>query len=110
MSTTITIIEPDGSRQEQSHELPEAPGYKQLSAVLGPLFPEADFEHVSVLHHGRRADMFVDENGHAKGLPRNEAGTAIYRANALSHEPGTAPESLPFIVGRVVLFSRRVWF
>ena len=110
MQTAVTTIQPDGSRTTATHELPPEPGLRALRGVLGPIFAGADFEHVAVLHEGRRTDMFVDENGHAKGLTRNDAGTAIYRANAMRQDPTQDPEALPFIVGPVALFDRRVWF
>lgn len=74
-----------------------------------PLLDGGDLEHVSVLFGGRRADMFVDDRGIEKDLPRNEAATAIYRANWLSRHPGADPESIPAIYGLAVLFDRIVW-
>lgn len=35
-------------------------------------------EHVSVHWQGRRHHMFVDENGHSKGLKANRRATRIY--------------------------------
>jgi hypothetical protein len=54
--------------------------------------------------------MFVDEDGHGRERPRNEAATTIYRANWLRQHPGVDPETLPWIAGPAVLFDRRVWF
>jgi hypothetical protein len=67
-------------------------------------------EHVSVLFKGAPADMFVDETGVLKGLPRNEAATAIYRANWLKQHPEQDPEALPHIAGTAVVTGRRIWF
>jgi hypothetical protein len=67
-------------------------------------------EHVNVFVDGEYRDMFVDEIGHAKDLPLNEAATVIYRNNVLVHEPGKyRPEELPYIVGDAILFGRKVW-
>jgi hypothetical protein len=110
-TTEYTIIRANGDEEVRSAELPEVPDYFQVKAVVQPLIGEHnDFEHVAVLHDAKAADMFVDENGHMKGLPRNERATAIYRHNWLKQHPGTNPETLPWIVGTAVLFSRRVWF
>lgn len=95
---------------ELSPDATEGPSYKALSAVLDPLFFKRPWEHVSVLFEGRRTDMFVDESGVLDGLPRNEAATAIYRANWLSQYPHADPESLPHIAGLAVVFEKRVWY
>jgi len=59
-------------------------------------------------------DMFVDENGLMKQLPRNEVATTEYRRACLAGKtvvpPPSDPELLNFIVGPAVLFERRVWF
>ena len=56
------------------------------------------------------ADMFVDEDGLTKRLPRNKKATAIYRNNWLTQHPNTDPESMACIVGPAVVFSARVWY
>lgn len=110
-ATEYTIIRANGDEEVHTVELPATPDYFQLKAIVQPLIGERnDFEHVAVLHNDQVADMFVDENGKLKGLPRNERATAIYRANWLKKKPSTNPETLPWIVGPAVLFSRRVWF
>lgn len=109
MKTGMKIFHPDGTVDEQSVELPENPGYTHLRDLLTPLLKGGYLEHITVLHDGKRADMFVDEDGHQKRLPRNEAGTTIYRNNWLTQHPGTEPESIPYIVGTAVLFDRIVW-
>lgn len=111
METTYRILRVDGTEQSVTVSLPESPCYETLSAIVKPVIGlKTNFERVAVLFDGRACDMFVDENGHLKGLARNEAATAIYRANWLSRHPGTDPESLDFIAGPAVLFTRRVWF
>jgi hypothetical protein len=110
-TTEYTIIRANGDEQVHTVELPAEPDYFQLKAVIQPIIGEHnDFERVAVLHDGQATDLFVDENGLLKGLPRNERATAIYRHNWLTQHPGTDPETLPWIVGVAVLFSRRVWF
>jgi len=114
MKTSIKIFRPDGTVEERdvSQLFPPMtqPGNRELRDLLMPIFNGGHMQHVTVLHNAQRADMFVDEDGHAKGLPHNEAATAIYRNNWLTHHPEDKPESLPFVVGSAVLFSRRVWF
>ena len=94
----------------QHADLAPEPTYFALRDIIKPLLNDADLEHVSVLFKGERADMFVDEIGLMKGLPRNDAATDIYRANTLARHPNTAPESLSYIAGTAILFMRRVWF
>lgn len=118
MQTKFTIYWPSGTAEEREADLPATPTFFELEAVLQPIFgPGHWFEHVTVLKPGLKpgaepiaADLFVDENGHSLGLPRNEAATQIYRANALRQKPKLDPESLAWIVGPAVLFERRVWF
>lgn len=108
--TTMTIMRPGAEPEERAIELAAEPGYRTLDAILRPLLDGHDLEHVTVLHSGQRADMFVDEMSAVKGLPRNEAATAIYRNNWLTQHPGEDPERLPAIYGPAILFNRRVWF
>ena len=92
VTTRLLIMTPDEPNESRAVELPQQPTYGELRAVIEPLLGCEDFEHVSVLADFagglkfRRSDMFVDEMGHQKGLPRNEAATAIYRRNALLHQ------------------------
>lgn len=110
MLTTMHIYAVGRERETREVDLAKEPGYLALKTVLTPLLDGADLEHVSVLFEGRRADMFVDEIGANKGLPRNEPATTIYRANWLAQRPEERPESLPAIYGPAVVFARRVWF
>jgi hypothetical protein len=98
------IIRPNGTRVMNVIDWIGNPGYDRLSALIKPLLYGADLEHVAVLYDGQRRDMFVDENGHAKVLPRNEVATQIYRHNWLTQHPKTVPESMAYIVGVAVLF------
>lgn len=110
MLTKMHIFRP-GQDVEISHvEMATDPGYYALKAIIEPLLDGAHMEHVTVLFEGRRGDMFVDEEGQLKGLPRNDAATAIYRAAYLSRQPKADPESMPDIVGTAIVFDRQVWF
>ncbi|MBB76609.1 MAG: hypothetical protein CMJ75_19050 [Planctomycetaceae bacterium] len=109
MKTDFIILRADGTQLHQSIDLPEEPGYDALRAIVEPVI-NGHFEHARVSYEGQLASMFVDESGLLNGLPRNERATEIYRAYWLSKHPGTNPESLSYIAGDVVLFTRNVWF
>lgn len=109
MLTRFTIFRVGQEPKTAEADLPPEPGYHALKAIINPLL-DGELEHVTVLHEDERRDMFVDENGVLKELPRNEAATAIYRNNWLTQHPDAAPEDLSAIYGTAVLFSRRVWF
>ena len=112
MLTGALILRADGTRETRTIELAEKPlRYAQIRVALRPLLDIGDAypEHVSVLHAGEPADMFVHEDGHSAGLPRNEAATAIYRASWLQLNPKDDPEDLPWIAGPAVIFDRIVW-
>lgn len=110
MRTTLTILRPGAEPVTETHVLDPKPGLPRLRELVEPHLNGGRLERVAVLHDGLYTDMFVHEEGHAAGLPRNEAATEIYRANWLSRNPGGDPESVPWIAGTAVLFSRRVWF
>jgi len=110
METKYTVITPAGEAVDYVEELPEFPGSERISLIVEPILgPGTYMDHVTVLHDGKYTDMFVDEMGFSKGLPRNEKATTIYRNNWLSSHPTVDPEALNFIVGPAVLFHRRVW-
>ena len=115
METRFLIMTPDQPNEKRTVDLPRLPDYRQLAEVIRPLLGCKWFEHVKVLAdfngglNFKRADMFVDERGHDKGLPGNEAATIIYRRNALLHQGVTDPEMLPWVAGPAVLFERIVW-
>lgn len=120
MTTKALIMRPDGSCETREYELARAPGYDKLKEILTPLLDGAALEHVAVLadfsggvKYGA-LDMFVDDTGLLKNLPRNEAATLLYRrANLMGRSAApkaSDPEMLSFICGPAVLFSRRVWF
>ena len=112
METGFTIYFTDGTVQRGAADLPEKPSLAQLKAIVEPIVG-SPMEHVTVLDPAADdyRDLFVDELGHIRPggpKPRNEAATAIYRHNWLTHEGGD-PEDLPDIAGAAVLFDRVVW-
>lgn len=115
--TSWKLIRVNGDVSDFHGELFREPGYDVLNVIIKPLLDRADMEHVSVLANFdlsstdyRPLDMFVDDIGLKKGLPRNEAATTIYWRNWMTYHPGANPEALHFISGPAVLFSRRVWY
>lgn len=109
--TDYRIIPPgDGPEINGSVDWPKDPGFGLINALVQPLISCDNIEHVTVLHDGARCDMFVDDIGRLKGLPRNDRATAIYRNNQMTRHPDTDPESMPFVAGIAVLFYKRVWF
>ena len=111
MRTVIQIYRPGEEMMIDEVDFPGEPGFKALDAVVKRFIKCRNIEHVTVLFEDNRRDMFVDETGALDGLPRNEATSAIYRANWLKRHPKQDPESLPPIYGVAVLFpDRQVWF
>ena len=114
VETRLLVMAPEEPSERRTFLLPAQPTYGELAELM-KLLGVKDCEHVTVLAdfagglNFRRADMFVDEMGHPKGLPRNEAATAIYRRNALLHQGVKDPEALDWIAGPAVLFEREIW-
>ena len=69
----IHWLTPDGS--ERIDGANKAPPLKEMQD-----FVDGFVEHVSVLYKGKRASMFVHDEGAIIGLPINEAATKIYWA------------------------------
>lgn len=115
MKTKLLIMRPNAPNATKEVEMVRYPSYDTLKTLLTPIIGCAHVEHVSVLAdfagglNFKRADMFVDEDGHAKGLTRNGNATDIYRRNALIHQGVKDPETLSWIAGTAVLFDRIVW-
>lgn len=120
MQTKVLIMRPGQPHETREYDLPKAPGYEVLREIIAPILERGALEHVSVWadfdggFKYKPLDMFVDDCGLLKSLPRNEAATAIYRrANLMGRSSLPAaddPESLSFICGTAILFNRRVWF
>jgi len=105
--TAICRLPTESQSARYHHELK-----RQVEAITGD-----PMEHVNVFadfeggRDFRYLDMFVNEMGHIEGMQRNERATAIYRNNVMVHEAVAPPaETLPWIAGPAVLFSKRVWF
>jgi hypothetical protein len=112
----ITLLRVNGTSEVIDIASPPK-DFAAIKVIMKPLLDigmKAGFEHVTVWHDGKRTDMFVDEDGHAKLLHRNDAATEIYRAATMAGKTGAAipddPETLPWIAGDAVLFDERVWF
>lgn len=108
--TKYTVYHVDGTETEYEIDFPREPGYNRLAPIIQPHLDGADLERVYVLWNDEPLDMFVDEFGAGKPLPRNEKATEIYRNNVLTRRKDKNPEELPAIYGPAVLFHRRVWF
>ena len=104
------VISAAGAETKHAAQMGPSPTLKELHDTVEPHLGGNGMEHVLVLLAGRPADMFVDEIGVLKGLPRNEKATLIYRANWMARHPKCDRETLPWIAGAAVLFYRRVWF
>lgn len=109
IATQFTILRADGTEEVRTERMNDKPGYMVLQVLVRPIIGCEYAERVRVLHDGQALDMFVDESGLDKRLPRNVKATAIYRNNVMTQKPDTDPESLPDVVGDAVLFSRSVW-
>lgn len=118
--TRYRLISPDGAHKDFTADLKGSPGYPALREIIAPLLDGGASEHVSVwadFDGGRKfkaLDMFVDDRGLVKRLPRNEIATEHYRrANLMGKSSAPKvdnPEKLSFICGPAILFDRRVWF
>jgi hypothetical protein len=105
------VLNVDGTVEQHQATMDVPPTLEQLRRIVEAHL-DGDLEHVYVLdpdYPDRRSDMFVDETGHLKSLPRNESATALYRGATLRAQPKIRPESLPYIAGPAVLFDDVVW-
>jgi hypothetical protein len=119
MKTDIIVYRIEGPPEVREIDLPdptEARFHDRLYEVIRG-YVGTPPEHVNVFYDfngngdHRYRDMFVNENGHILGMPRNPWATTIYRNNVLAHTlPGSyQAEDLPWIAGTAVLFRDRVW-
>jgi hypothetical protein len=109
--TKYRVIPETGSFADHEIMLEKKPVYADLRGVVEPHLGGANLMHVRVLCPllGAWTDMFIDEMGALKRLPRNDAATTIYRNGFLSKNPDDDPEKLPYIAGPAVVFFRPVW-
>jgi hypothetical protein len=104
------VLGVDGTVTEGTVTMSDPPAYAELKRVVEQHI-SGDMEHVYVWNDrapNARGDMFCDEVGQLKGLPRNEAATAMYR-RAWVQATGDDPETLPWIAGPAVVFDEVVW-
>ena len=107
--TKYRVIPETGHFADHEIMLEKKPVYADLRGVVEPHLGGANLMHVPVLLLGAWTDMFIDEMGALKRLPRNDAATTIYRNGFLSKNPDDDPEKLPYIAGPAVVFFRPVW-
>lgn len=105
---TYTIFRPSDAHTTGEIEWPDEPGYKAIAAFVDPIIG-GHLEHVTVLHKGARADMFVEEFGAVNGMPVNVAATEIYWAASKARGEHPERDGAPKIHGIAVLFDERVW-
>lgn len=104
------VLGVDGTVIEGTAIMTVPPTLAELKSVVEP-HVAGDMEHVYIFNDralNGRGDMFCDEVGQLKGLPRNQAATALYR-KAWIQATGDDPESLPWIAGTAVVFDETVW-
>jgi hypothetical protein len=103
----ITIFHENGTQETFEQDVPIDPEYDVLKPLCDRAF-SGYMEHVTVFFEGRYTDMFVDEESKLKGQMRNEAATAIYRNNAITHMGVSNPETLDYIAGGALLFHEPI--
>jgi hypothetical protein len=109
--TTYRVFSEAGTFADHEILMEKKPRYDDLRSLVEPHLGGARLMHVRVLCPvlGAWTDMFVDEMGALRRLPRNDAATKIYRNGFLSKRPDDDPETLPYIAGKAVVFLRQVW-
>jgi hypothetical protein len=109
--TKYRVIPDTGTFVEHEVLLDKKPLYNELRGLVEPHLGGARLMHVRVLCPllGEWTDMFADEMGALRRLPRNDAATRIYRNAVLSKRPDDDPEKLPYIAGTAVVFLRPIW-
>ena len=109
--TTYRVIKETGTFADHETLIEEKPVYDELRTLVEPHLGGARLMHVRVLCPLLDAwtDMFIDEMGALKRLPRNDAATRIYRNGFLSKRPDDDPEKLPYVAGSAVVFLRPLW-
>jgi hypothetical protein len=109
--TKYQVISETGTYVEHEVLMDKKPLYNDLRGLVEPHLGGSRLMHVRVLCPliGEWTDMFVDEMGALRRLPRNEKATSIYRNGFLAKRPDDDPETLPYIAGTAVVFLRPVW-
>jgi hypothetical protein len=98
---SFRVLWPDGSWQTGSAEMSVPPQWEELRAYVEP-YLDAPMAKIRIAI----GVMFVDDIAQAKGLPRNEDATVLYRADTLAALPGLPDEALAFVSGPAVVFER----
>jgi hypothetical protein len=78
--TMYHVIKPDGTFVSEDYVGAleyGTPAFATLRQLIG-IKENETLEHVTVLWKGKRAHMFVDEDGRMHKKPRNEKATRIY--------------------------------
>lgn len=111
ITTKYRVFSEAGTFADHEILMDEKPRYDDLRDLVEPHLGGGRLMHVRVLcpELGAWTDMFVDEMGALRRLPRNDAATKIYRNGFLSKRPDDDPEKLPYIAGAAVVFLRPVW-
>ena len=109
--TKYRVFSEEGTFADHEVLMEKKPPYNELRSLVEPHLGGARLMHVRVLCPllGHWTDMFVDEMGALRRLPRNDAATKIYRNGFLSKRPDDDPETFPYIAGKAVVFLRPVW-
>jgi hypothetical protein len=109
--TKYRVFTEAGTVTDHEILMEKKPVYEDLRRVVEPHLNGARLMHVKVLcpELGQWTDMFIDDMGALKALPRNDAATKLYRTGFLAKNPNDDPEKLPYIAGPAVVFARLVW-
>jgi hypothetical protein len=111
ITTIYRVFAETGAYADHEIQMAKEPVYEDLRRLIEPHLCGARLMRVRVLCPtlGDWVDMFIDDMGALKRLPRNDAATTIYRNGHLSKNPNDDPETLPYIAGPAVVFLRPVW-
>jgi hypothetical protein len=109
--TRYRVFTETGVSADHEILMEKKPVYDELLRLIEPHVGGASLMHVRVLCPDLNAwtDMFIDDMGALKKLPRNDAATKIYRNSFLSKHPDDDPEKFPYIAGPAVVFLRPIW-
>lgn len=103
----ITVFLPGRMEETFERDIPVEPEYDVLREICDRAF-DGFIEHVTVWYKNNYTDMFVDEEGRIKGLPRNEKATVIYHENVKVHCGVTDTSGMDYIAGGAVLFHEPI--
>jgi hypothetical protein len=109
--TIYRVFTETGTFADHQILLGKKPIYEELCTLVEPHLGGARPMHIRVLCPmlGKWTDMFIDDMGALKRLPRNEAATKIFRNGFAPKHLNDNPEKLPYIAGPAVVFLRPLW-